>query len=354
MTADVADSGAHLAQIVGRIEQLEAEIAELNAHKSEIYKEAKGHGFDVAALREVVGIRRKQGCDPEKFAEREAIVELYVGQLNNFAGHVVHARRVPARATVVPDRETSRPEPAFPVAAQSGGTRTTAQGTADRGAGSAAAEADVVPRYAVQSVTDAEAGESATLDDPASALDDPNCEMDRETGPGKADGRLPAGSEPIGDRREPVRGASHAGPGENPGADLLTDGCKADPSAERHDGHEGGESRMVALPDPGSVNAPAGGSEIPDAGIIHRSEAATEVRHEIARDASGAGTTREPAPPQRREPCDFPKRPLVAGGIMWTHYRESQGWSDDEIQARYQGVVPRSVAQIAASLGGGA
>ena len=41
-----------------------------------------------------------------------------------------------------------------------------------------------------------------------------------------------------------------------PNSELLTDGCKAGSPAERHNGHEGGKSRIGALPEHGSVNDP--------------------------------------------------------------------------------------------------
>jgi uncharacterized protein (UPF0335 family) len=62
-----------LRAFVERIERVEEEIRALNADKSDIYKEAKGSGFDVAALRRIVSERR----DPAKAAEINNIIELY-------------------------------------------------------------------------------------------------------------------------------------------------------------------------------------------------------------------------------------------------------------------------------------
>jgi uncharacterized protein (UPF0335 family) len=50
--ADVA--GDQLRTIVERIEQVEEEIRELTEAKKEIFFEAKGKGFDVKVLREVI------------------------------------------------------------------------------------------------------------------------------------------------------------------------------------------------------------------------------------------------------------------------------------------------------------
>ena len=45
---------------------------------SEIFKEAKGHGFDIKALRQIIRIRAE---DPNKRAEREAILDTYMTTL---------------------------------------------------------------------------------------------------------------------------------------------------------------------------------------------------------------------------------------------------------------------------------
>ena len=60
--------------IIDRIENLEAQIKELNADKSEVYQEAKACGFDVAILKKLVAERRKGASER---AEEEAILELY-------------------------------------------------------------------------------------------------------------------------------------------------------------------------------------------------------------------------------------------------------------------------------------
>jgi uncharacterized protein (UPF0335 family) len=67
-----------LKQFVERIEHLEAEIADLNESKSEIYKEAKGRGFDVKILREVVRLRRK---DHAERMEHDTVLDLYLSAL---------------------------------------------------------------------------------------------------------------------------------------------------------------------------------------------------------------------------------------------------------------------------------
>lgn len=72
--ADVVDGG-QLLSIVERIETVEGQIKELNADKSEIYKEARGNGFVVKALRAIVKYRAE---DRNKRAEFETIFDLYL------------------------------------------------------------------------------------------------------------------------------------------------------------------------------------------------------------------------------------------------------------------------------------
>lgn len=71
-------SNSKLKRIVDKIERLDETIKEHNAEKSDVYKEAKGDGYDVKALRKVIAIRRK---GYEKHEEEEAIVETYLAEL---------------------------------------------------------------------------------------------------------------------------------------------------------------------------------------------------------------------------------------------------------------------------------
>jgi uncharacterized protein (UPF0335 family) len=72
------NSKEQLKAIISRIEALELEIKGLSDDRSDIYKEAAGNGFDVPALRAIVRARRE---DPAKRAAREAMVDLYRGQM---------------------------------------------------------------------------------------------------------------------------------------------------------------------------------------------------------------------------------------------------------------------------------
>jgi uncharacterized protein (UPF0335 family) len=63
-----------LAQFISRIERLEAEKSDLAEDIKEIYDEAKGTGFDVKIMRQIVKIKKQ---DKAKLAEQEAILDLY-------------------------------------------------------------------------------------------------------------------------------------------------------------------------------------------------------------------------------------------------------------------------------------
>jgi uncharacterized protein (UPF0335 family) len=67
--------GNQLRAIVERIETIEEEIRGLTEAKKEIYLEAKGNGFDVKTLREVIRVRKQ---DQKERDERETLLEVYL------------------------------------------------------------------------------------------------------------------------------------------------------------------------------------------------------------------------------------------------------------------------------------
>ena len=71
--SDVA--GDQLRAIVERIEHIEEEIKELTEGKKEVYLEAKGNGFDVKILREVIRVRKQ---DQKERDEQESLLDLYL------------------------------------------------------------------------------------------------------------------------------------------------------------------------------------------------------------------------------------------------------------------------------------
>jgi len=67
-----------LRAFVERFERLEAEKKDIADQQKEVLAEAKGRGYDVVALRKLIGLRKK---DPAKLSEEEAVLELYRGAL---------------------------------------------------------------------------------------------------------------------------------------------------------------------------------------------------------------------------------------------------------------------------------
>jgi uncharacterized protein (UPF0335 family) len=68
----------HLKSFIERIERLEEEKAALAADIREVYSEAKGTGFDVKIMRQVVRLRKLDTADRQ---EQDAILDLYLGAL---------------------------------------------------------------------------------------------------------------------------------------------------------------------------------------------------------------------------------------------------------------------------------
>jgi uncharacterized protein (UPF0335 family) len=72
------NSAAQIKSLIERIENVGEQIKELQSDQKDIYQEAKGHGYDTKALRHIVRLRAE---DPNKRAEREAILETYMHAL---------------------------------------------------------------------------------------------------------------------------------------------------------------------------------------------------------------------------------------------------------------------------------
>jgi uncharacterized protein (UPF0335 family) len=79
-------AAAQLRAIIDRIERLEDEKAALAADVRDVLAEAKGNGFDVAAIRAVLKLRKQDVAERE---EREAVLGTYMralGMLPLFEG----------------------------------------------------------------------------------------------------------------------------------------------------------------------------------------------------------------------------------------------------------------------------
>ncbi len=107
-----------LRSIAARIENVQNQIDDLNADKAELFKEAKGVGLDVRALKEALRARRN---GETKWENLQEIVGLYLEKLNtpqvkqNEAASRTRTREEPAplvHAHEAPVAEAKQPEPA--------------------------------------------------------------------------------------------------------------------------------------------------------------------------------------------------------------------------------------------------
>lgn len=67
-------AGDRLRSFVDRIERLEEEKKALASDIKDIYAEAKGSGFDVKVLRQLISLRKKE---PAEVEEQETLLDLY-------------------------------------------------------------------------------------------------------------------------------------------------------------------------------------------------------------------------------------------------------------------------------------
>jgi uncharacterized protein (UPF0335 family) len=78
--SDVGIAGGRIRSFVERIEHIEAEIAELNEGKKEVFAEAKGEGFDIKIIKEIIKLRKQ---DEDERDEHETLLDLYMKAMDN-------------------------------------------------------------------------------------------------------------------------------------------------------------------------------------------------------------------------------------------------------------------------------
>jgi uncharacterized protein (UPF0335 family) len=81
-------AGDRLRSFVERIEQLEEEIKQLTDDKKDVYAEAKGDGFDVKILKEVVRLRKQ---DQKERDERDSLLDVYLHAIESAPAPVAKA-----------------------------------------------------------------------------------------------------------------------------------------------------------------------------------------------------------------------------------------------------------------------
>lgn len=71
-------TGDQLRSYIERIERLEEEKAGLSADIREVFAEAKGNGFDVKIMRQIIRLRK---MDKDERDEQETLLDLYLHAL---------------------------------------------------------------------------------------------------------------------------------------------------------------------------------------------------------------------------------------------------------------------------------
>lgn len=75
MTDTVGIAGDRIRSFIERIEHIDEELKALNEGKKEVFAEAKGEGFDVKVLKEILRLRKQ---DKDERDEHESLLDLYL------------------------------------------------------------------------------------------------------------------------------------------------------------------------------------------------------------------------------------------------------------------------------------
>lgn len=82
MVANTADTARRLASFVQRLERLDEEKRDIAEQMKDVMAEAKGEGFDVRTIREVLKLRRMSEADR---TERQELLDVYLNALGMLA-----------------------------------------------------------------------------------------------------------------------------------------------------------------------------------------------------------------------------------------------------------------------------
>jgi uncharacterized protein (UPF0335 family) len=82
MADPVGIAGDRIRSLVERIEQLDTEIQELTEDKKEVFAEAKGEGFEVKVLKEIIRLRKQ---DKDERDEHETLLDVYMRAMDTAA-----------------------------------------------------------------------------------------------------------------------------------------------------------------------------------------------------------------------------------------------------------------------------
>ena len=75
MTNTAGIPGDRICSFIERVEHIDEEIKALNEGKKEVFAEAKGEGFDVKVLKEILRLRKQ---DKDERDEQDSLLDLYL------------------------------------------------------------------------------------------------------------------------------------------------------------------------------------------------------------------------------------------------------------------------------------
>ena len=67
--------GNRILSFIERLEHIDEELKALNEGKKEVFSEAKGEGFDVKVLKEILRLRKQ---DQDERDEQESLLDIYL------------------------------------------------------------------------------------------------------------------------------------------------------------------------------------------------------------------------------------------------------------------------------------
>ena len=80
MTNTAGIPGARICSFIERAEHIDEDIKTLNEGKKEVFAEAKGEGFDVKVLKEILRLRKQ---DEDERDEQDSVLDLYLRAMEN-------------------------------------------------------------------------------------------------------------------------------------------------------------------------------------------------------------------------------------------------------------------------------
>ncbi len=80
--------GDRICSFIERIEHIDEEIKAMNEGKKEVLAEAKGEGFDVKVLKEILRLRK---LDKDERDEHESLLDLYLKAMESAGASEVKA-----------------------------------------------------------------------------------------------------------------------------------------------------------------------------------------------------------------------------------------------------------------------